>query len=233
LTDNLSANYASSGLLASPGIFTMVISKIRITALAAIAILASIALATSVRSQSGTVPQYTSGGELVTPSGFETWVFVGSNLGLAYKHELPVTTAKESAQADAQVFHNIYINPEAYAYFKEKHEFPELTMLVMEIFTAADKEPKDVLSAGVYNDQRIGLQVAVKDSRHPSQPSNSPWAYYIPQDWQDEPDHPLAPSSKAFDSRACESCHAAHASLDHVWVQFYPTLRKLLPQTAR
>jgi hypothetical protein len=126
------------------------------------------------------------------------------------------------------IFASIYINPEAYAYFKEKHEFPELTMLVMEIFTASDKEPKNVLSGGVYNDRRIGLQVAVKDSRHPSKPSNSPWAYHVPQDWQD-PKHPLLPSSQAFDSRACESCHKDRASLDHVWVQFYPTLRKLLP----
>ncbi len=202
--------------------------RLRIVALTVIATLASVAFATPVRSQSSTVPQYTPGGELVTPSGFETWVFVGSNLGLAYKHETLHTTAKESAQADAQVFHNIYINPEAYAYFKEKHEFPELTVLVMEIFTASDKEPKNLLSAGVYNDQRIGLQVAVKDSAHPSKPSNSPWAYYIPQDWQD-PKHPLLPSSEAFDSRACERCHDANASLDHVWVQFYPTLRKLLP----
>jgi Cytochrome P460 len=208
--------------------------RFRFAVLAAIAIFASIALATTVRSQSNTTPQYTPGGELVTPSGFETWVFVGSNLGLAYKHELPVTTAKESAQADARVFHNIYINPEAYAYFKEKHEFPELTMLVMEIFTASDKEPKNVLSAGVYNDQRIGLQVAVKDSTHPSKPSNSPWAYYIPQDWQDDKNHhPLLPSSEAFGSASCESCHKDHASMDHVWVQFYPTLRKLLAQAPR
>jgi hypothetical protein len=201
--------------------------RFRIAALAAIATLGAIAFAPSVRSQSSTVPQYTSGGELVTPSGFETWVFVGSNLGLAYKHELPVTTAKETAQADAQVFHNIYINPAAYAYFKEKHEFPELTMLVMEVFTAAEKEPKGVLSTGVYNGERIGLQVAVKDSKHPSKPDR-PWAYYIPQDWQ-EPPHTLFPSSKAFDDSACESCHHMHASKDNVWVQFYPTLRKLLP----
>lgn len=201
-------------------------SRLRIVTLAAIAALASSLFASAVRSQSGAVPQYTAKGELVTPSGFETWVFVGSNLGLAYKHELPVTTAKESAQAEMQVFHNIYINPAAYAHFKEKHEFPELTMLVMEIFTAADKEPKGVLSAGVYNGGRIGLQVAVKDSKRPVA-HDKPWAYYIPQDWQD-PKHTLFPSSSAFKDAACESCHQAHASMDNVWVQFYPTLRKLI-----
>ena len=199
--------------------------RLRIAALGAMTALASMILPTAGRSQSATAPQYTYSGELVTPSGFETWVFVGTNLGLAYKQELKLTTARETAQADKQVFHNIYINPEAYAYFKEKHEFPELTMLVMEIFTAADKEPKNVLTAGVYNDKRIGLQVAVKDSRHPSSPGR-PWAYYIPQDFMKS--EPVAPSSAAFPDNSCESCHHEHASLDNVWVQFYPTLNKLL-----
>jgi hypothetical protein len=137
-----------------------------------------------------------------------------------------VTNARENTHADAQVFHNIYINPEAYAHFKEKHEFPELTMLVMEVFAAADKEPKGVLTAGVYNGERIGLQVAVKNSNRPG-PHDKAWAYYIPQDVSD-PNHTLSPSSPAFPDAACESCHQAHASMDNVWVQFYPTLRKLV-----
>jgi hypothetical protein len=57
----------------------------RAAAIIALATFAGIALAPSVRSQgqSSTAPQYTSDGQLKTPVGFETWVFVGSNLGLA------------------------------------------------------------------------------------------------------------------------------------------------------
>jgi hypothetical protein len=178
--------------------------------------------------RSGTVPSYDPAtGKLCTPVGFETWVFVGSNLGLAYKDDLKVTNALEIAHAETRVFHNIYIAPEAYAQFKATREFPELTMLVMEIFTAADKEPKDVLSKGVYNGERIGLQVAVKNSNRPG-PHSKPWAYYIPQNLND-PTHKLLATSPAFPDDACESCHKAHASMDNVWVQFYPTLRKLVP----
>jgi hypothetical protein len=161
----------------------------------------------------------------VTPTGFETWVFVGSNLGLDYKHDLPVTTALENAHAEKQVFHNIYINPEAYAHFVATREFPEPTIVVMEIFAAADKEPKGVLSQGVFNGERIGLQIAVNNSQRPG-PHVKPWGYYIPLDLND-PSHVLHTSSRAFPDRACESCHAEHASKDNVWVQFYPTLRKL------
>ena len=97
--------------------------------------LAACGLVTSipqVRGQSSTAPQYTAAGELQTPSGFETWVFVGSNLGLGYKHDLAVTTALETAHAEQPVFHNIYINPEAYAHFVATREFPDPTVLVME-----------------------------------------------------------------------------------------------------
>jgi hypothetical protein len=199
---------------------------IRGAALVGLIALVWIARAQEVRGQSSTAPQYTAGGDLLTPTGFETWVFVGSNLGLDYKHDLPVTTALENAHAEKQVFHNIYINPEAYAHFVATREFPEPTMLVMEIFAATDKEPKGVLSQGVYNGERIGLQVAVKNSNRPG-PHVKPWAYYIPLDLND-PQHVLHASSQAFPDRACESCHKEHASMDNVWVQFYPTLRKLV-----
>jgi hypothetical protein len=69
----------------------------RAAAFLGLAAFAAIALTPPVRgqSQSGTAPQYTADGQLKVPQGFETWVFVGSNLGLAYKEELPVTTKVE------------------------------------------------------------------------------------------------------------------------------------------
>ena len=199
---------------------------LRVATLAGLAASAVVFFMPQVRGQSNTAPQYTSAGELRTPSGFETWVFVGSNLGLGYKDKLAVTTRQETAHADQQVFHNIYINPEAYTHFVATHEFPDPTVLVMEIFTAADKEPKGVVSRGVFDGERVGLQIAVKDSHSPAKHARN-WAYYIPQDVND-PSHPLHASSPAFPDDKCESCHQAHASLDNVWVQFYPTLRKLI-----
>jgi hypothetical protein len=196
--------------------------------LATFAALASTVLTTEVRSQSSTTaPQYTADGQLKVPVGFETWVFVGSNLGLAYKDELPVTTRVEATRASQRQFHNIYINPEAYAYFLANKEFPDKTVLVMDVFAAADREPKNVLKAGFYNGKQIGMQVAVKNLHRPDG-SATPWAYYTlwnPLDPQDT----LHPSAAAHDDTECYDCHKAHASKDNVWVQFYPTLRKLLP----
>jgi hypothetical protein len=200
----------------------------RAAALAGLAAFAAIALAPQVRSQgpSSTAPQYTPEGQLKVPVGYQTWVFVGSNLGLAYKPELEATTAEEAARATQQLFHNVYIDPEAYAYFLAHKEFPDRTVLVMDIFTAADREPKGVLATGVYNDKQVGLQVAVKNANRPDG-KTTPWAYYVLQNPFD-PQHVLHPSAPAKDDPECETCHKAHARPDNVWVQFYPTLRKAL-----
>lgn len=178
--------------------------------------------------QSPTALQYTPQGKLKAPVGFEQWVFVGSNLGMAYKNELPEMTAREAALADQPLFRNIYISPEAYAHFLEKREFPERTVLVLEMFKAADKEPTGILASGVYNGEHAGLLVAVKNSARPdghcSRPDGSatPWAYYIM----------TGESACAEPDSGCESCHRQHAGMDNVrdnvWVQFYPTLRKLI-----
>jgi len=43
---------------------------------------------------------------------------------LLYKGESP----------NAPTFHNIYLNPETYSYFRDNGKFPDPTMLVMDIY---------------------------------------------------------------------------------------------------
>jgi hypothetical protein len=51
------------------------------------------ALGPAAQSQSSDDPQYAPGGDLLLPTGFETWVFVGSNLGLSYTPEAAAATS--------------------------------------------------------------------------------------------------------------------------------------------
>ena len=192
---------------------------------AVLAALVWIAYAPQLESQSGTAPQYASNGELLAPMGFESWVFVGSNLGMAYKEGLPAMTALEGSRADHAQFHNVYIDPGAYAHFRASQKFPEPTILVMENFDAADKEPKGILAKGVFNGERVGLEVAVKNSSRPDGHTTT-WAYYVFTDPNDP--SKIRASAPAFADQSCENCHRQHASMDNVWVQFYPTLRKLI-----
>ena len=180
-----------------------------------------------VEAQTATVPNYNAEGKLILPVGFEEWVFVGADLGVAYKREAFGSTAVEAARSTPrEIFHNIYINREAYDFFRANKEFPEPTLLVMEEFEANDKDPGNVLERGVFEDMRVGLEVAVKNSRRPDG-STTPWAYYTYMSAFD-PTHHLATEAEAESDGFCFECHKAHAQKDNVWVQFYPTLRKLL-----
>jgi Cytochrome P460 len=171
---------------------------------------------------SGGEPRYTADGDLLFPQGFETWIFVGSNLGLSYRSDLPMTTLAESARASPQFFHNVYVAREAYSYFLANKVFPDKTILVMELYEATDKEPKNVLASGLYNGKRVGVEAAVKNSARPDG-AKTLWAYY---DFTDQTNPSgVAASARAFSDRQCENCHRDHAGTDHVWVQFYPPLR--------
>jgi hypothetical protein len=167
-----------------------------------------------------TGPQYNEKGELKRPSGFETWVFVGANLGLEYSDDVtkPRPAEKDAAKkTKVGNFHNVYINPEAYAEYVKSGKFPEKTVLVLDIFKAEEREPRNIVSEGLFPGQPSGLAVAVKNSARPDG-SKTDWAYY---------DFGLdKPAAKAFPDKACYDCHIEHADDDNVWVQFYPTLRK-------
>jgi len=61
---------------------------------------ASVADPTQGQTPSSVERQYAANGDLLFPNGFETWIFVGSDLGLSYRSDLPVTTLAESARVD-------------------------------------------------------------------------------------------------------------------------------------
>ena len=167
-------------------------------------------------------PRYTPSGELLLPNGFETWVFVGSNLGLSYTPDAAAAASAPPPRAGRQQFHNVSINKAAYDYFLANERFPDRTVLVMQVFEAADKEPKGVLASGMFNGRRVGLEVAVKNASRPDG-KTTPWAYY---NFTDPSDRSKAlASAPAFPDQACANCHQLHASIDNVWVQFYPALR--------
>lgn len=167
-----------------------------------------------------TGPQYTAQGELKRPAGYETWVFVGSNLGLEYSDD--VSKARPPAKdRDRKTktgnFHNVYINPEAYTHYVKTGKFPQNTVLILDIFKAEEREAGNIVSEGTFPAGQSDLAVAVKNSSRPDG-SKTDWAYYdFGLDRQ---------AARAFPDKACYDCHIEHADDDNVWVQFYPTLRK-------
>jgi hypothetical protein len=171
-------------------------------------------------------PQYDSSGQLKLPLGFANWIFVGSNLGLGYASHFEANTPLEMQRPSSQTFHNIYIDPDAYAAFIKTGIFPNGTVLIMAVYAAADKEPRGIVDKGYFNGAALEIEAAVKNAKRPDGKSTD-WAYYAfpnlptPADPQ--------PVASAFDDAQCYACHRLHASTDNVWVQFYPILRDRQP----
>src|SRR5262245_61629847 len=131
----------------------------------------------------GQGPEYDEKGELKRPVGYETWVFVGSNLGLEYSDDV---TKEKPAEKEAKEkkrpakgvnFHNVYINPEAYAAYMKTGKFPEKTVLILDVFKAEEREKRNIVSEGLFPGARAGMAVAVKNSARPDG-SKTDWTDY-------------------------------------------------------
>ncbi|HEY8152150.1 MAG TPA: cytochrome P460 family protein [Vicinamibacteria bacterium] len=149
-------------------------------------------------------PVYDAEGALRRPEGYQEWTFVGASLGLSYAEG-----ARENGPGE---FHHVFLRPESYAAFRRTGQFPERTVLVLELHEAAQKVAPS--RHGLFEGRRVAVEAAVKDStRFPEG-----WAYYSFGDGSKA-------TATAFARAACFDCHRQHAARDNVFVQFYPILR--------
>jgi len=152
--------------------------------------------------------KFDSDGALAQPTGYREWVYVGT----------PVTpNDMNGGEAPFPEFHNVYINPSAWAHYKSTGEFPEGTVLVKELVSVGSKAASS--GKGYFMGEFIGLETAIKDSkRFPKEPGY--WAYF-----SFGHSYPLAKEAKAQKTATCAACHQALAADDMVFTQYYPVLR--------
>jgi hypothetical protein len=174
-----------------------------------VGVIVSLSLAARPAASDPTQPRYTKDGDLIRPTGYRTWVFVGASLGMGYN--------KKEYEKGTGPFHNIYIDPSAYRQYVEHGAFPDKTMLIMEVL-----EPEanaSINRRGHFEGKRTAIEVAVKDREQ----FDEGWAYF---DFSGD-GKKLAATAKAFPKARCYDCHAEHADDDNVFVQFYPVLRDI------
>jgi hypothetical protein len=147
-------------------------------------------------------PRFAPDGRLLRPEGVDRWVLVGTSLGQGY------TDATEDGPG---MFHRVYLESSAYEHFLGTGEFAEGTMLALVIRRPERRIPPS--RTGWTEGDLVALEMAVKDgSRFPGG-----WAYFA---FGRDGD-----SASAIPRERCASCHAQHAAIDNVFVQFYPQLR--------
>ena len=153
-------------------------------------------------------PRFTAENQLLLPKDYREWVFVGSSLGMSY-NEGAAAPKKEN-------FHVVYLQPAAWKHFQKTGEFPEGTVLMMEVYSAGQRE--SINRAGSFADKFLRVEAAVKDSKR----FDGAWAYF--DFGGPAADEGLKQRSTAFAKDRCWACHNEHAETDNVFTQFYPRL---------
>jgi hypothetical protein len=152
---------------------------------------------------------FTADGELIRPSGWREWVFVGSPL---------TPNSLNGGEAAFPEFHSVYIDPDSWAHWKETGEFREGTMLAKELTLVGATAATSGI--GFFNGDLQGFEIAHKDSTRYSKDTGG-WAYYS---FGHKPE-PYADTTAAMPIAACAACHTAAAADDMVFTQYYPILK--------
>lgn len=185
-----------------------------------LALLGAVVIGASTQAQDAAIKRaaFTAEGEARRPDNWRSWVFVGAPL---------TPNALNGGEAAFPEFHNVYIEPSAYAEYLRTGEFPEGTQIVKELVSVISAEashPDGSLDAssgrGYFQDEFIGLELLVKDNRRfADQPGG--WAFFTFG-------HQLQPYQKTAalqPAENCSACHEANAAEDYVFTQYYPVLR--------
>ena len=164
--------------------------------------------------------KFSSDGQVSIPQNWRQWVFVGTPL---------TPNTLNDGKAPFPEFHNVYIEPSAYAHWQKTGKFANGTQIAKELVLVrqkgADEMNKDgstaeVSGVGYFQGEFQGLELTVKDTkRFPKEPGG--WAYFS----FGHKAPPYAKMAKAFPTETCNACHQASAADDFVFTQFYPVLR--------
>jgi hypothetical protein len=150
-----------------------------------------------------------SDGKLERPTGYREWVYVGT----------PVTpNDMNNGKAAFPEFHNVYIDPKSWAYWKKNGSFRDGTILIKELVGVGSKAA--VSGNGYFMGDFVGLEATIKSSKHfKDEPGN--WAYFS---FSSKDHKTLTSEAAAFATASCNACHAASAADDFVFTQYYPIL---------
>ena len=158
-------------------------------------------------------PEFTADGELERPDlSYREWVYLGTPLT---PNEL------NPPEAPFPEFHNVYIHPDDFDYWRENGAFRDGTVIIKELVTIGSKTA--VSGNGYFMGDFRGLEATIKDAaRFADEPGN--WAYF-----SFGHSYPLAETTPAQPVESCNACHAANADYDFVFTRYYPVLRASRP----
>lgn len=190
----------------------MKILSVRFTQLCVVSVLTAIGMlsASGLVCAAEETARYTQQGELLRPSGYREWIYVGTPL---------TPNDMNNGKAAFPEFHNVYIDPVAWSHWKKTGEFKDGTVILKELVSVGSKQ--SFSGNGYFEGEFQGLEAMVKDSRRFSKEPGH-WGFF--RFTTDDP-KVLRASAASMPAKECASCHEPNAQQDMVFVQHYPVLR--------
>ena len=160
-------------------------------------------------------------GKVMLPQKWREWVYIGTPL---------TPNALNDGKAPFPEFHNVYIEPSAFAHWVKTGKFANGTQIVKELVLVRqndndeDGSTQEVSGIGYFQGEFQGLELTIKDTnKFPNEPGG--WVYY--SFGHHAP--PYAQTAEAFPTESCNACHQGNAADDFVFTQFYPVLSAAKP----
>lgn len=168
------------------------------------------ATADNTGSSTESLAKFNDKGKLLRPTGYREWIFVGTPL---------TPNDMNDGKAAFPEFHNVYIDPVSWEYWKKTGKFRDGTIIMKELVSVGSKQASS--GNGYFEGEYIGLEASVKSSKYFSvTPGNWGFFRFTIEDSQD-----LLKTAVVQPEQNCSSCHQATADNDQVFTQYYPVLR--------
>lgn len=170
-------------------------------------------LAADVRPQALEVAKFTSDGQLVKPQDLESWVFVGTSLGLGYN-------AEKFKPTPPGLFQVVQMEPTAFRYFMKNGHFAPGSMMLLSFYGTDARTSES--GTGYVQSGLKGQEIHLVD---PARKVDGGHVFYGFQPNSNE-GRPVPAGND------CVRCHTQHGAFEGAFIQFYPVMSGRIPKEA-
>jgi cytochrome P460 len=162
------------------------------------------------------IAQFTADGKLQKPVDLDSWVFLGTSLGMGYN------PGSFNAAHPGQ-FQVVLMEPNAYRYFVKNRSYAPGSMFLLSFYDS-DQQQRSINQNGFTQADLTNYEIHVIDPAQGDK-SDKGHRFYV-FGAKDTQGNPLPAGN------ACVRCHVDHGAFDGTFAQFYPTLRPMIPKEA-
>ena len=160
------------------------------------------------------VARLTPAGNMQKPADLDSWVFLGTSLGMGYN------PGSFNASRPGQ-FQVVLMEPNAYRYLVQNKSYAPGSMLLLSFYDA-DTRQRSVKQNGFTQAELTNFEIHLID---PAKGGADGRAFYTFA--ADAREGDLLPPGNG-----CVRCHLKHGAFQGSFAQFYPTIRPLIPKDA-